>query len=65
MLQDEEEMKTPLQKRLATFGQKFALAVLIICVIVLKHGFRGANHAPHAPYCNLTSSSCILKPCPL
>jgi Ca2+-transporting ATPase len=43
MLQDEEEVKTPLQKRLTVFGRKLALAVLAICVIVLGIGLlRGA-----------------------
>jgi len=42
MLQDEEGVKTPLQKRLATFGKKLALAVLAICAIVFGIGvFRG------------------------
>ena len=38
MLQDEADEKTPLQKRLATFGQKLALAVLAICVIIFAVG---------------------------
>lgn len=32
------EMKTPLQKRLTAFGQKLAIAVLVICAIVFAVG---------------------------
>lgn len=38
MLQNEEEVKTPLQKRLASFGKRLAIAVLAICAIVFIVG---------------------------
>ena len=38
MLQDEDEMKTPLQKRLAGFGKRLAVVVLFICAIVFGFG---------------------------
>lgn len=38
MLQDEEEVETPLQKRLTVFGKKLAWAVLAICAIVFGFG---------------------------
>jgi Ca2+-transporting ATPase len=38
MLQEEEEVKTPLQKRMTIFGRKLALAVLVICAVVLGIG---------------------------
>ncbi|MBI5048949.1 MAG: cation-translocating P-type ATPase [Deltaproteobacteria bacterium] len=38
MLQEEEEVKTPLQKRLASFGKRLASAVLSICAVVFGIG---------------------------
>jgi Ca2+-transporting ATPase len=38
MLQDEEVVKTPLQKRLAVFGRKLAIAVLVICAVFFIAG---------------------------
>jgi Ca2+-transporting ATPase len=38
MLLEEEEVKTPLQKRLASFGKKLAIIILFICAIVFGIG---------------------------
>lgn len=38
MLQDEAEVKTPLQKRLAAFGKKLAIIILVICAVVFVVG---------------------------
>lgn len=38
LLQSGKEMRTPLQKRLATFSKKLALAVLAICVVIFTIG---------------------------
>lgn len=38
LLQNGEEVRTPLQKRLATFSKKLALAVLAICVVIFTVG---------------------------
>lgn len=38
MLESEEDVKTPLQKRLAVFGRKLAMAVLLICAVVFGMG---------------------------
>ncbi|HNW45408.1 MAG TPA: cation-translocating P-type ATPase [Elusimicrobiales bacterium] len=38
MLQDEEEVQTPLQRRLTVFGKKLAWAVLAVCAAVFGFG---------------------------
>jgi Ca2+-transporting ATPase len=38
MLQKAEDVKTPLQRRLAIFGRKLAIAILVICAIIFVAG---------------------------
>ncbi|MCG2709133.1 MAG: HAD-IC family P-type ATPase, partial [Thermodesulfovibrionales bacterium] len=38
MLQEEKDLKTPLQQRLAVFGKKLAVAIMVICAIVFVAG---------------------------
>ncbi|MCX8125337.1 MAG: HAD-IC family P-type ATPase, partial [Spirochaetes bacterium] len=38
MIQEEEEVKTPLQKRLTVFGKKLSIAVLAICIVIFAIG---------------------------
>ena len=38
MLQDEEEVKTPLQKRLEIFGKKLAITILVLCAVFFIAG---------------------------
>lgn len=38
MLQEEKDVKTPLQQRLAAFGKRLAIAILVICAIVFIAG---------------------------
>ncbi len=46
MLQEEEEVQTPLQRRLTVFGKKLAWAILAICAVVFLSGLaRGEEPA--------------------
>jgi Ca2+-transporting ATPase len=38
MLQEEKEVKTPLQKRLARFGKRLANVILVICAVIFVFG---------------------------
>jgi len=44
MLQEEEDVKTPLQKRLAAFGRRLAIIILGICTIVFFVGILRGEH---------------------
>lgn len=47
MLQAEEEVKTPLQKRLAVFGKKLSIAVLVICAVIFGIGLLRGEEPLH------------------
>lgn len=47
MLQQEEEVKTPLQKRLAVFGKKLSIAVLVICAVIFGIGLLRGEEPLH------------------
>lgn len=38
LLREEEEVKTPLQKRLAGFGQRLAMVILVLCAVIFVTG---------------------------
>lgn len=46
LLQEAEDPKTPLQRRLAAFGQRLAVAILAICAVVFVAGLLRGEHAP-------------------
>ncbi len=45
MLQEGKEVKTPLQRRLAVFGRKLAVAILVICAIIFVAGLMRGEDA--------------------
>ncbi len=45
MLQEEKEPRTPLQKRLETFGKKLAVIILLICAVVFLLGLLRGEQA--------------------
>jgi Ca2+-transporting ATPase len=46
MLQEEEEVRTPLQKRLAAFGRKLSIVFLIVCAVVFAFGLLRGEKVP-------------------